>query len=408
MRCRHCNNELINELINLGCSPPSNAYLENISFKDVEKKYLLRIMICKSCFLVQTEDFVKEDEMFSENYAYFSSYSKSWLDHSSNYVESIIKMLSLNKNSTVVEIAANDGYLLQFMMDRCIPCYGIEPTHSTAEVARRKGIDIVESFFSAELARGLAVKKGKADLIIANNVLAHVPNINNFVEGVSTLLKEDGVVTFEFPYILNLIKHVLFDTMYHEHYSYLSLTVVNRIFNENGLKVFKVENLSTHGGSLRVYAQQSDSDLYFQDRSVDEILHNEKLLGVCSLEFYAGFHNKAEKIKNNFIEFLLQANNNNMRVAAYGAAAKGNTLMNYSEVSGDLIEYVADKNTSKQGMFMPGSHIPIVSETYMLNNRPDYLIIFPWNLLSEIMIQLSYLSEQGTKFVTVIPEVKII
>ena len=407
MNCRHCHVELKHNFIDLKTSPPSNAYLSKNALEKEEVWYPLKVMVCDHCWLVQTEDFVGADEMFSDDYAYFSSFSASWLKHAQNYVEKMASRFSLNKSSSVVEIAANDGYLLQYVQQRDIPCYGIEPTKSTAAAAREKGISIIEDFFGEAKAKELAAQGRHADLTAANNVLAHVPDINDFVKGFSILLKENGVATFEFPHLLNLVIKNQFDTIYHEHYSYLSLITVQQIFKRNGLTVFDVEKLSTHGGSLRVYAQRSDTGQHAINSNVDNLIKEEIDNKLNTLTFYNGFQEKANKIKNDLLEFLKQARQDNLKVAAYGAAAKGNTILNYAGIHPDLLPYVVDMNPAKEGKYMPGSQIPIVNEEWLKDDKPDYVLILPWNLKDEITTQLAYIKDWEGKFVIAIPELTI-
>jgi len=408
MKCRHCDKELTQTFIDLGSSPPSNSYLTEESIKAPEKWYPLKVMVCGQCWLTQTEDFVGEDEMFSEDYAYFSSYSSTWLEHAKEYVEKMKLRFNLTEQSTVVEVAANDGYLLQYVQQNSIPCYGIEPTHSTAVAARGKGIEIIEEFFGERVAKELAGQKRQADLTIANNVLAHVPDINDFVKGFSHLLKSSGIATFEFPHLLNLVQQNQFDTIYHEHYSYLSLTAVQLIFKVNGLTVFDVEELSTHGGSLRIYAQRSDTGKHTVSNTVQKMKEREIKAGMGMIEFYQGFQLKAEKVKNDFLDFLLKAKKERKTVAAYGAAAKGNTIMNFSGVRPDLISYVVDRNPAKQGKYMPGSRIPIVNESVLFKKKPDYVVILPWNLKNEVSLQLDIVRTWGGNFVVAIPNLEFI
>lgn len=408
MNCRHCKTELNHVFIDLNSSPPSNSYLSETELNETEAWYPLKVMVCDNCWLVQTEDFVDVDEMFSDDYAYFSSFSASWLQHAEQYVEKVISRFSLNKNSNVVEIAANDGYLLQYVHNKKIPCYGIEPTKSTAVAARDKGIEIIEDFFGKEKAEEL-VKKGKrVDLSIANNVLAHVPDINDFVNGFAIILKDHGVATFEFPHLLNLVNLNQFDTIYHEHYSYLSLIAVQRIFKENGLTIFDVESLTTHGGSLRVYAQRDNTGQQPISNHVYDFLKKEKKAGLDNLAFYSGFQQKAEIVKSNLLAFLQEAKREKLTIAAYGAAAKGNTLLNFAGINSELISYVVDLNPAKQNKFMPGSLIPIVDEAFLKSNKPDRVIILPWNLKSEIIQQLHYIKEWEGRFVVAIPELEVI
>ena len=408
MKCRHCGSELKLPLVDLGSAPPSNAYLTAQTLRAPEKWFPLRVLVCENCWLVQTEDFAQAHELFDADYAYFSSFSTSWLAHSERYVDAMVERFGLNTDSHVVEVAANDGYLLQYVKAHKIPCTGVEPTASTAAAAREKGIQIVEDFFGVRLASELVAQGKQADLSVANNVLAHVPDINDFVAGFTVLLKSQGVATFEFPHLLKLIAENQFDTIYHEHFSYLSLTAVNRIFAANGLAVFDVEQLPTHGGSLRVFAQRSDTGQHQRRVKVDELLQHEVEEGMLSADYYAGFQTKINKVKNDFLAFLLDAKRHGKRVAGYGAAAKGNTLLNYAGVRPDLIAFIADRNPAKQGKYMPGSRIPIVEESWLLEAKPDYVVIFPWNLKCEIRQQLDYVRRWGGQFVSVVPELEVV
>jgi len=407
MKCRHCNSELKVPLIDLGVTAPSNSYLENKQLIKDEKVYPLKVLVCSKCWLVQTEDFVGAEQMFSHDYAYFSSFSSTWLNHAKQYVEMISEKLQLSNESCVVEIAANDGYLLQYMRQKKIPCYGIDPTYGTASFARKKGIEMIVDFFTPKLAYDLFNKNRQADLMIANNVLAHVPDINGFVESFSILLKPSGVITFEFPHLLNLIEKNQFDTIYHEHYSYLSVVVVQAILKNFNLEIFNIDELPTHGGSVRVYAQKNSSGKFLIDPSVDKILKKEIKAGVKTTNYYKSLQKNADETKENFILLLNKLHNQGYKVAAYGAAAKGSTLINFSGVTSDLISCVADKNTSKQGKLLPSSHIPIVSEADLINYKPDYVLILPWNIKDEVIDQLSYVREWGGKFVTIIPSIEI-
>jgi SAM-dependent methyltransferase len=382
MKCRHCQSSLSLELVDLGTAPPSNAYLTGDQRNAPERYYPLKVLVCESCWLAQTRDFSRAEELFDENYAYFSSYSSSWLAHAKNYVESISPRLGLGKNSLVMEVAANDGYLLQFFNQRGVPCFGVEPTKSTADVARSKGIDIVGEFFGQETARFLADTRGKVDLALGNNVLAHVPDINDFVAGFRRILKPKGVLTLEFPHLLNLIQLTQFDTIYHEHYSYLSLLTVRSILRSQGLTVFDVEQLATHGGSLRVYAHLSDTGDYPISESVQGIIEREEQFGLTRSATYQDFARRAFKIKLDLLSALVRAKGEGKRIAAYGAAAKGNTLLNYAGVGADIIDYVVDRNPHKQGKFMPGSRIPIVGA--FSTPEPDIVLILPWNIKDEI------------------------
>ena len=409
MICRHCNSKNMKPVIDLGSSPPSNAYLLPRDLIKLEKWFPLKVNVCIECLLVQTEDYANADELFDSDYAYFSSFSKTMLDHSRCYVDDMVERYSLNKDSMVIEIAANDGYLLQYFKDKNIPCLGIEPTKSTAEAARSKGIEIVEEFFGVSLAKQLVEEGFSADLTTANNVLAHVPDINDFVEGYSLLLKQEGIATFEFPYLGNLFEKNQFDTIYHEHYSYLSLTAVDTIFKANGLNVFDVELVDTHGGSLRVFAERKDSSReQVKTSKVKELLAEEKSKGFISQQAYTGFQAVAEKAKNDLLKFLIAAKEEGKSVCAFGAAAKGNTFINFAGIRSDLISVVADSNPAKQGKFMPGSRIPIVSEEILASLKPDYVVILPWNLKEEIASRLHYMREWDCKFVVGIPELTVL
>jgi SAM-dependent methyltransferase len=407
MKCRHCSAELQHTFIDLGSAPPSNAYLTDVTLRAPEKWYPLKVLVCEQCWLVQTEDFANADELFDSEYAYFSGFSTSWLKHSEHYVEEMSERFALGAKSHVVEVAANDGYLLQYVLNRRIPCTGVEPTSSTATVARSKGIPIIEEFFGLALATEMVVQGKSADLTVANNVLAHVPDINDFVAGFARLLRPLGVSTFEFPHLLQLVSQNQFDTIYHEHFSYLSLSAVVRIFERNGLSVFDAEELSTHGGSLRVFAQRTDTGNHPQTARVKQMLEKEAALGMLTTDFYSQFAFKANAVKDRILSFLIQARREGKRVAAYGAAAKGNTLMNYAGIRGDLVEFVVDRNPAKQGKFMPGSRIPIVGEHMLSAVKPDYVLVLPWNLEVEISAQLDYARAWGAQFVTAVPELRI-
>ncbi len=406
MKCRHCGNELRLPFLDLGSAPPSNAYLKSQDLQAPETWYPLRLLVCETCWLVQTEDHAGREQLFSDDYAYFSSYSTSWLAHAQAYVQAMRARYGLGAGSCVVEVAANDGYLLQYVREAGVPCYGIEPTASTAAAARARGIEIVERFFGVALARELAAQGRQADLMAANNVLAHVPDINDFVAGFAILLKTQGVATFEFPHLLRMVQECQFDTAYHEHYSYLSLTAVLRIFAANGLQVFDVEELPTHGGSLRVFAQRSDGGCQPVGAAVSGLLAREQAAGMTAPGFYAGFQREAVRVKHELLAFLLQARREGLKVGAYGAAAKGNTLLNFAGVRPDLLPYVVDLNPAKQGRYMPGSRIPIVPEDHLRQDRPDRVLILPWNLREELMAQLAYVRQWGGQLVVAVPEIR--
>ncbi|WP_285404502.1 class I SAM-dependent methyltransferase [Luteibacter sp. ME-Dv--P-043b] len=407
MKCRHCAQPLTDRFIDLGSAPPSNAYLSKAGLSAPEKWYPLTVLACTHCWLVQTEDFTNVSELFDSEYAYFSGFSTSWLAHCERYAATMVERFGLDCVSLVVEIAANDGSLLGCFHDRGIASLGVEPTASTAASARARGLDIVEAFFCVDLARELVTKGHRAALMAANNVLAHVPDINDFVSGFAILLADDGVATFEFPHLLNLVRERQFDTIYHEHYSYLSLLAVARIFAANGLTVFDVDTLPTHGGSLRVYAQRATTGARPVGPRVGVILEAERHAGMNCVDFYRRFQVQAETVKDDFLAFLIEARRAGKRVAAYGAAAKGNTLLNFAGVRSDLIGFVVDRNPSKQGKYMPGSRIPIRDEAALLAEQPDYIVLLPWNLRAELVQQLDYVREWGGRFVTAIPSLAV-
>jgi len=407
MKCRHCASELKLPLVDLGSAPPSNSYLTAHTLNAPEKWYPLRVLVCEQCWLAQTEDFAQADELFDADYAYFSSFSTSWLAHAERYVTDMIARFHLDGHSHVVEVAANDGYLLQYVQARGIPCTGVEPTASTAAAARAKGIEIVEEFFGVRLAKTLAAEGKQADLTAANNVLAHVPDINDFVAGFAILLKPHGVATFEFPHLLKLLAETQFDTIYHEHFSYLSLTAVSTIFEANGLHVFDVQEIPTHGGSLRVFAQRKDTGNQPVAPAVTALLAKEQGAGISRRDYYEGFQARADKIKNDLLGFLIKARRSGKTIMAYGAAAKGNTLLNYAGVRPDLLPQVVDRNPAKQNKYLPGSRIPIVSEDAIKATQPDYILILPWNLREEVQAQLSYAREWGARFVTAVPTLMV-
>jgi len=394
-------------LIDLGTAPPSNAYIKDSQLEQPELFYPLIVRVCKLCWLVQADTFHKSDQIFDENYAYFSSFSETWIEHSRVFAERMRIELNLTHKSMVVEIASNDGYLLQFFAESGIPCLGIEPTLSTAAVARSKGLEVMTEFFGKDLA-GKMLKQGiTADLIISNNVLGHVPEIRDFVAGYDLILKDNGVATFEFPHVVNLVEQNQFDTIYHEHFSYLSLTVVNEIFSDNGLDVFDVEEIATHGGSLRVFATPSGRNSRTRSDRVVKMLESESSRGIRSVDYYQSFGERALAAKNAFLSFLLEARRDSKRVWAYGAAAKGNTFLNFAGIRSDLIEGVADKNPAKVGKFLPGSRIPVVSLSTLRSQKPDYVVILPWNIRDEVTNQLSEIRGWGGAFVVAIPALEV-
>jgi len=406
MNCRFCGEKLTHQFIDLGSAPPSNAYLRQEDLHKPELYFPLKLFVCHHCWLVQTEDYARADELFSPDYAYFSSTSTTWLDHTARYSAMICQRLQLGGNSFVIEIAANDGYLLKNFVARGIPCLGIEPTESTAAAAEKIGIPVLREFFGAALARRLRNEGKQADLIIGNNVYAHVPDINDFTAGLKAALKPGGTITLEFPHIMRLIEHTQFDTIYHEHYSYLSLYTVIRIFEAAGLRVFDVEELPTHGGSLRIYGCHTE-DQRPQECTVSSVLEEEERRGLQSLATYRTFQQQADRVKNCLLSFLIEQKRAGKNLTAYGAAAKGNTLLNYAGVKPDLIPFVCDAAFSKQGKFLPGSRIPILSPEALQKKRPDVILILPWNIADEIVRQHAYVFEWGGVFATAVPEMKI-
>lgn len=406
MNCRHCHAPLAHTFIDLGFAPPSNAYLTKADLSRPERYFPLKVMVCERCWLVQTEDYAQADELFSPDYAYFSSTSTSWLEHAARYADKMIASLKLDRTSFVIEVAANDGYLLKNFVAAGIPCLGIEPTASTAAAAERLGIPILREFFGEALGRRLAQEGKQADLIVGNNVYAHVPDINDFTRGLKAALKPGGAITLEFPHLLQLIEHTQFDTIYHEHFSYLSLYTVARIFATAGLRVFDIEELPTHGGSLRVFGCHAD-DPRPTSQAVAELLIQEEAKGLRNLSTYQGFQARAERIKDDLLLFLIEQKRAGKKVAAYGAAAKGNTLLNFAGAKPDLIPFVCDAAAAKQGKFMPGSHIPILPPTALEERRPDYLLILPWNIADEVRAQNAALAARGTRFVVAVPRLEM-
>lgn len=409
MNCRHCKTELNHVFVDLVNCPPSNEMIkpENLSYPEVY--YPLKIFTCHNCHLVQVDEMKKADAIFNGEYTYFSSYSTSWLAHAKRYVDMMMERFKFNSDSQVIEIASNDGYLLQYFKKYGIPVLGVDPTANTVSVAIAKGIPAIIDFFGSELAREKLADKGiKADLILGNNVLAHVPDINDFVKGVKIALKDNGVATFEFPHLYRLVEENQFDTIYHEHFSYLSFFTVKRIFESQGLEMFDVEELPTHGGSLRVFAKHKGDVTKPVMPNVQAMLQKEEDAGMYAMEYYNDFQAKVEQIKYDFWRFLIDAKQQNKKVIGYGAAAKGNTLINYCGLKGnDLISFVSDASPHKQNKLLPGSHIPVKHPNEISLFKPDYVIILPWNIKAEISDQLSYIREWGGKFVTFIPTLTI-
>lgn len=409
MNCRHCKTELIHVFADLNFSPISNAMLSKDQLHEPESYFPLKIFVCSNCFLVQVDEMEKAEKIFDEEYTYFSSFSSSLLKHSKKYVDMMIERFGYNSQSQIIEIASNDGYLLQYFKENNIPVLGIDPAANTAKVAQDKGIDTIINFFGADFAQNkLANKHIQGDLILGNNVLAHVPDINDFVKGMKIGLKAGGVITMEFPHLLRLVEDCLFDTIYHEHFSYLSFYTVKKIFESHGLEMFDVEMVSTHGGSLRIFAKHKEDSAIEISPNVNALIEKEKSAGVNELNFYSGFQNKIDKIKYGTLTFLIEEKKKGKKIIGYGAAAKGNTLFNYCGIKGtDIIQFVIDASPHKQNKFLPGSHIPVVSESEINKIKPDYVIIIPWNLKEEISHQLSYIREWQGKFVIFLPETQI-
>jgi SAM-dependent methyltransferase len=407
MKCRHCQAELDELFLDLGSAPPSNAYLAEDDLSRPELHFPLRLRTCTNCWLVQTEDYAEAEALFSRDYAYFSSVSTSWLAHAKGYAESISRRLGLGDKSLVIELASNDGYLLKNFVATGVPCLGIEPTDSTAAAAEAIGVPVLREFFSKALGRQLAEQGRTADLVIGNNVYAHVPDINDFTAGIKAVLKPGGTVTLEFPHLMNLIEQTQFDTVYHEHFSYLSLHTVGRIFATQGLRVFDVEALATHGGSLRIYGCHQD-DARLASGSIASILSAEANAGLRERQTYRNFQRRAETVKDALLEFLIAHKRAARKVAAYGAAAKGNTLLNFAGVRSDLLPYVCDAAVSKQGRYMPGSRIPILSPEVLRERKPDIVLILPWNIADEVVGSHAYVREWGGKFVVAVPRMEFV
>ena len=408
MTCRFCHTSLEHVFIDLFNSPASNSFLRAEQLNEPETFYPLKVFTCPTCFLVQVDEYKKSDVIFDSDYVYFSSFSSSWLAHSKRYVEAMTERFGLNAQSLVIEVASNDGYLLQYFVEKQIPVLGIEPTTNTAAAAIKKGVTTITRFFGTELARELAEQGTRADLLLGNNVLAHVPDIVDFVAGMAILLKPDGVVTMEFPHLMRLVENNQFDTIYHEHFSYLSFTTVSQIFAAQGLLLFDVDELPTHGGSLRIYAKHKADQSKPISINVSAMLQKEADAGLTTMAYYEGFQQRALRVKLDLLDFLTRQKRAGKTVAAYGAAAKGNTLLNYCGVKSDLIDFVVDANPAKQNKFMPASHIPVLSEAVLKARKPDFVLILPWNLRDEITKQLAYIADWGGQFVVPIPEVKVL
>lgn len=408
MNCRFCKTALTDVFIDLVNSPASNSFLTEQQLNEPETFYPLKVYTCPKCFLVQIDEYKKSDAIFDSDYVYFSSFSTTWLEHSRKYTDLMAERFGPGKGSLVIEVASNDGYLLQYFKEKGIPVLGIEPTANTAKVAVGKGIDTVVDFFGVRLATRLAAENKKADLLLGNNVLAHVPDIVDFVGGMKILLKDQGVITMEFPHLMQLVDNNQFDTIYHEHFSYLSFYTVQQIFRSQGLELFDVDELPTHGGSLRIYAKHAADTSKPIGPRVQAMLEKEAAKGMKSLAYYDHFQAKAHEVKYALTTFLIEQKKAGKKVAAYGAAAKGNTLLNYCGIRNDLIDFVVDANPNKQGKWLPASHIPVVAEAILKQQRPDYVLILPWNLREEITKQLSYIKEWDGSFVIPIPRLEIV
>jgi SAM-dependent methyltransferase len=407
LSCRSCGAELKHTFVDLGTSPLANSYLRLADLTRSEAFHPLCVYVCNLCFLVQLEPVTTPEDIFSD-YAYFSSFSDSWLDHAKSYVESVISRFKLDKESYVIEIASNDGYLLQYFVQKGIPVLGIEPAKNVAEAAKQRGIPTLNRFFRQDLARDLTRQGKRADLLVGNNVLAHVPDLIGFIKAMKTLLADQGIITLEFPHLLCLMQENQFDTIYHEHLSYFSLLTLKKLFQRQGLTVFDVEELPTHGGSLRVYARHEENNAYPVTERVPALISREKSAGLADLRTYLRFGERVKETKRKVLKFLIDAKEHGKSVAGYGAPAKGNTLLNYCGIRTDLIDYTVDRSPHKQGRFLPGTRIPIYHPDRVKETNPDYVLILPWNLNREIMEQMSYIRSWGGRFVVPIPEIRIL
>lgn len=406
-QCRFCGAALRDTFVDLGMSPLCEAYIRPHEINAEESFYPLHVWVCRECLLVQLEEYVAPDEIFSD-YAYFSSYSDSWVEHAKQYVDAVTRRFALSDQSLVMEIASNDGYLLQHFVARRIPCRGIEPAVNVAKVASERGIPTTVRFFGRDSAAAIAEEFGRPDLLLGNNVLAHVPDINDFVAGMKRLLGGEGVITMEFPHLLRLMEGNQFDTIYHEHFSYLSLGTVLRIFAHHGLRLFDVEELKTHGGSLRIYACHAGETRRGGTGTVERILQREREVGLASLEGYSGFETRVRNTKNKLLRFLIDAREAGKSVVGYGAPGKGNTLLNYCGIRTDYLDYTVDRSPLKQGCFTPGTRIPILAPERIRETRPDYVLILPWNIREEIIRSMDYINEWGGQFVVPIPSVQVL
>ena len=404
--CLFCGTGLHHTFVDLGMSPPCESYRSLKQLNEVEPFYPLHVYVCEKCFLVQLQEYISPENIFSD-YAYFSSYSDSWLQHAKKYVDLVVERFQLNQESQVIEIASNDGYLLQYFVAKSIPALGIEPAANVAEVAIKKGIPTIVKFFGQEIAKEQVAKGKQADLLLGNNVLAHTPYLNDFVKGMKIILKPHGVITMEFPHLMRLIEENQFDTIYHEHFSYFSFLTVDKIFAAHGLTIFDVEELTTHGGSLRIYARHNEDYSKPISDQVSELKNREEAAGFTQLEYYFSFGEQVKETKRNLLDFLIEIKREGKSIVGYGAPGKGNTLLNYCGIRTDFLDYTVDRNPYKQGQFLPGTHIPIFHPDKIAETKPDYILILPWNLKNEIMIQIAYIRDWGGQFVVPIPEVNV-
>ncbi len=408
MNCRHCATPLHYTFVDLGMSPLCQDHVKPEEVEQMEPFYPLHAMVCEECFLVQLNINVSPTKIFDEDYGYFSSFSDSWLRHAKNYTDLMVERFGINSSSFVVELASNDGYLLQYFVEKKVPVLGIEPSGNVAEAAIRKGIPTEIKFFGVQTAKELSEKYGKADLLLGNNVLAHVPETNDFVAGMKVMLNARGVITMEFPHLLRLIEENQFDTIYHEHFSYLSFTTVERIFAFHGLRLFDVQELPTHGGSLRIYACHQEDASKEVSENVTELRERDLKAGFKNLEYYATFGEKVKETKRKLLDFLIEAKRQGKTIAGYGAPGKGNTLLNYCGIRTDFVDYTVDRSPHKQGNFLPGTRIPIYDPSKIAETKPDYVLILPWNLKKEITEQMAHVREWGGQFVVPIPEAKVL
>lgn len=404
--CLFCGTGLHHTFVDLGMSPPCESYRSLKQLNEVEPFYPLHVYVCEECFLVQLQEYISPENIFSD-YAYFSSYSDSWLQHAKKYVDLVVERFQLNQESQVIEIASNDGYLLQYFVAKSIPALGIEPAANIAEVAIRKGIPTVVKFFGQKTAQEQVAQGKQADLLLGNNVLAHTPYLNDFVKGMKIILKPHGVITMEFPHLMRLIEENQFDTIYHEHFSYFSFLTVDNIFAAHGLTIFDVEELTTHGGSLRIYARHNEDSSKPISDQVSELKNREEAAGFTHLEYYFSFSEQVKETKRNLLDFLIKVKREGKSIVGYGAPGKGNTLLNYCGIRTDFLDYTVDRNPYKQGQFLPGTHIPIFHPDKIAETKPDYILILPWNLKNEIMTQMAYIRDWGGQFVVPIPEVNV-